>query len=113
MKMFSRTESSGATYVSWKTVTMPARCAASGSGGAQRLALPAQVAGVGRQDAAEDLDQRALAGSVLAREGVDLAAAHGEVGALQRARLAERAMEVADLQHRLGHTVLETRGSRP
>ena len=38
-----------------------------------RLALPAQVAGIGLQHAIDDLDQGGLAGAVLAEQGVDLA----------------------------------------
>ena len=74
---------------------------------------------VGLMDAAEDLDERRLAGAVLADERVDLAAVQLERHALQRVHGAERLAGVDQAQHRgapLGAPVARrrlARGSAP
>ena len=52
-------------------------------------------------DARHDLDERALARTVLAHEGVDLARADFEVDAVERAGLPERLDRAADAEDRI------------
>ncbi len=57
----------------------PCRCRARARAGlaiVHRLAVPADLAGVGLDDAVDDLHQRRLAGAVLAQHRVDLARQH-------------------------------------
>src|SRR5919109_35778 len=49
-----------------------------------RLALPTDLALIGLQDAVDDLDEGALAGTVLAQQGMDLAGQDGQVDAIIR-----------------------------
>ena len=73
----------------------PCRCRAAGrsrAGNADRLALPADLAGIGMQHAIDDLDQRALAGAVLAEQRMDLAGQDLEIDAV----VGEAAREVLD-----------------
>ena len=84
MPMLSATDRSGISDSSWKMQTMPARLAAIGSGKRDLAAVIADRALVGLDDAGDDLDQRRLAGAVLAEHGVDRALAAGEIDVLQR-----------------------------
>ena len=70
-KTFSATVRSWKTVGSWYIATMPSRWAACGSPIRARLAVDDDLALVGLDDPREDLDQRRLAGAVLADEGVD------------------------------------------
>ena len=68
----------------------------------QRLARARRCrAGIGRVVAGEDLDQRRLAGPVLADEGVDLARADVMSDAVEDDLTGERLREPVDLEHRL------------
>ena len=58
-------------------------------GEAHRLAVEPDLARIGLLDAGDDADQRALAGAVLAQDGVDRARGDGEAHALERADAAE------------------------
>src|SRR5919204_343233 len=71
--------------------------ACSQSCNARAIAIPVRCA-----EAREHLDQRRLAGAVLADQRVDLAAVEREVDAVQRPRAGERLAQPADRQD-LGH----------
>ena len=77
-KMFSRPVSSG-----WKPVPTSSRLAT------RPRSVDAALGGLG--DAAEDLQQRALAGAVAADDADDLAALHLEETSLQRPEILGRA----------------------
>ena len=62
------------------------------------LAVEEDLAGVVAVDAGDALDERRLAGAVVADERHDLARAHLEVDVGQRLHRAERLREVADLE---------------
>ena len=65
---------------SWKTVAMPARRALdAASRGSVRRPAQRDVALIRGDGAAEDPDERALAGAVLAEDGVHFAGVRGEV----------------------------------
>ena len=66
------------------------------------LAVEAHDARLGSDDAAEDLDQRALAGAVLADERVYLAELSGQVACGEGAHAAERTSNVDCLDRRPG-----------
>ena len=68
--------------------TTPAALAADGRGEADIGSREAHAAGIGLDHAGDDLDQRRLAGAVLAEHRMDLAALAGEVDALERAHAA-------------------------
>src|SRR5262249_49471769 len=57
------------------------------------------AAAVGDVEAAQQLEQRRLAGAVRAEQRDELAAADGEAQAVERAQRAERLAELGDLQH--------------
>ena len=63
-----------------------------------RLAVEEDLAGVVAVDAGDALDERRLAGAVVADERHDLAGPHLEVDIGQRLHGAERLREVADLE---------------
>ena len=81
-------------------VAMPACCAARGSGKRVDRAVPEQLAAAFGQDAAEALDQRALAGAVLADQGVDFARRDRQGAIGQRDGLAEIAAQRGGLDER-------------
>ena len=66
----------------WNTMPMPSRRAWLRVLHDDGLALPADLAGIGLQHAVDDLDQRALAGAVLAEQRVDLAGQDSQVDAI-------------------------------
>ena len=70
--MFSATLSASNSEKCWNTMPMPSLRAKFGLANLDRLASPADLAGIGLQHAIDDLDQRALAGAVLAEKGMDL-----------------------------------------
>ena len=72
-----------------------------GVGDRDRLALPADLAGGRLQRAVEDLDQRRLAGAVLAEERVDLAGLDGEVDVVVGAERGEVLGDADRLERRL------------
>jgi len=83
MKMFSAALSSSNITVSWCTATMPAACESCAQAELLRLPIHAYLAGIARVDAGEQLDQRRLAGAVLADQRECLAGTRVEVDALE------------------------------
>ena len=75
---FSSTVIASNSEKCWKTMPMPSARAALGSATRDGLAVPQHLALVGVQHAVDDLDQRALAGAVLAQQRVDLARRDGK-----------------------------------
>ena len=73
MTMLSATMRSGISDSSWKMQTMPASLAAAGEAKATSRPSMRHAAFVGLHHAGHDLDQRRLAGAVLAEDGVDAA----------------------------------------
>ena len=93
MNTFSATVRSGNRRGSWWTTAMPSARAWAGPVDLDRLAVEPDRPAVGLMDAGEDLDERALAGAVLADERMDLARHEVErhvVQRLGRARTASR-----------------------
>ena len=88
---FSATVIQGSRVSSWKTVQAPCRMRVGRTGEMDLPPLEADGAGIGPDASAEDLDQGALAGAVLADQRMDLADARGERGIDQRAHAAEGA----------------------
>jgi hypothetical protein len=78
-KIFSATESSGASESSWWTRAMPRR-----------------------EKAGEDVHQGGLAGAVLADQGVDLAGPQLEINAVHRRSGAKRFEDAAEANGRRG-----------
>ena len=78
MNTFSATVRSGNSRGSWWTTAIPSARAWAGPAMTVRLAVDADRARVRLVDAGQDLDQRALAGAVLADQRVDLAGAQVE-----------------------------------
>src|SRR5690606_10787320 len=74
---------------------------------AEGAALPVEVdlalVRAVRVDAGEHLHQRRLAGAVLAADGVDLTAPHGQVDVLQRLDAGERLGDPGHPQNVVGH----------
>ena len=68
-----------------------------------RLALEEDLAGVGLVDAGQRLDQRRLAGAVVADERDDLVGVDGEARAAQRADAAEALDDLLGFEQGLGH----------
>ena len=87
--MLSATDRSGISDSSWKMQAMPAALAAAGDANETGCAVEQHPALVGRDDAGHDLDQRRLAGAVLAEHRVDAAGLDHELGVL-RARARRR-----------------------
>ena len=87
--MFSAIDKSGASVVSWLTVATPRvqgiACPLEARGAPERL----DVAGVGRQLAVEDLQQRGLPRAVLAGEAVHLAGTNRYASAAEGVHTAE------------------------
>ncbi len=77
---------------------MPCSIASRGLDDGERLAAPADLAGVGLDQSGEDLQQRRLAGAVLADERMRLALGHVEADAAQRVDGAKRFLNVVELQ---------------
>ncbi len=89
---------------------IPAACAAAGDANATGSVVEQQAAGVGLDDAGHDLDQRRLAGAVLAQHGVDAAGLDREIGALERAHAAVALGHA--LHHEQAHRATSLRASR-
>ena len=77
--MFSVTVCDGTSVKCWWTIPSPAAIASRGEPERDRPAVDADLARVRPVEAGEDVHQRALAGAVLAEQGVDLAGAQLEV----------------------------------
>ena len=92
----------GARARSWYTVSMPRRWASSGERKLDRLAVEQDHAVVGRLDARQHLDERRLAGAVVADQRRHRAGLDDEVRALQGVDGAERLDEAATFEHRNG-----------
>ncbi len=101
--MFSAIDSAGTRRSSCGMVTMPAAIASCGTVKVALLSVDANRAAVGTMHAAEDADQRRLAGAVLADDGVDLAERHVEVDAVERERRAEVLADACCARRRKGH----------
>ena len=71
MAMLSATERSGTSDSSWKMQTMPGARCGGGRGEGDLGAVEHDAAGVRPDHARQDLDQRRLAGAVLAENGMD------------------------------------------
>ena len=78
-KTFCATVRVGIRLISWKIMAMPARRAASAVKLGQRHAVDHDRARRRRLDAVQDLQDRRLAGAVVAEQGVDLARANVEM----------------------------------
>ena len=91
---------SGAISTSWKTVAKPFAWKAAGLRPAKGDAVDADLPAVGRDDAGEELDQRALARAVLAHDRVHGAGGKAHRRVVERDRLAVALGEVGDLEHR-------------
>ena len=76
----------------------------------RRLPVDANLAGIGLQRAREDLDQRRLAGAVVADEREDLAVIEVEVDSAQCLDVAERLPQAARLEQTCGHLIRLDRG---
>ena len=106
--MLRVTDRSSQTARSWNTVAMPRARASAGLREDHRLAAKAHLAPVGREDAGEDLDQRRLAGAVVAEKRQDAARIGLQRHVDQRGGGAEGLRNVDRLDHRHG-----TLGDRP
>ena len=99
-KMFSATVRSGNSSSSWKSW----RCRPPAPPAGRRSAPPGRrpriVPGIGPVDARDDLDQRRLAGAVLAQQRVDLAGMDVEADAVQRPHAGKRLAQAVDREHR-------------
>ena len=80
--MFSVTVCVGTSVKCWWTMPMPAAIASRGERKSTGLAEEPDLAGVGAVEPVEHVHERALAGAVLAEQGVDLAEAEVEVDAV-------------------------------
>ena len=99
-KMFSATVSSGNSSSSWNTVAMPAACASCGPLKLDLAAVDPDRARVRPVDAGDDLDQRRLAGAVLAQKRMHLAGMDVEADIVQRPHAGKRLAQAFDRQHR-------------
>ena len=97
----------------WNTMPMPRLAGGRGVGDGDRLALPADLARGRLQRAVDDLDQRRLAGAVLAEQRVDLARRDGEVDAVVGPERAEILGDADGLQRRCAGRPAEVRDSSP
>ncbi len=88
-QMFCSTVRSGTSDSSWNTAEIAGALGGLGIGGGERLAAEQDRAAVGAERAGQDLDEGALAGAVLAEQGMDLAGGGMELGPRQRGDAAE------------------------
>ena len=100
-KMFSATERSSNSTVSWWIAVMPASKAACALGKLTGCAVERDLAGVRLVDAGQDLDQRRLAGAVLADQRGDLAGIEREADIVQRAHAGEALRDAGKREARL------------
>ena len=89
-----------ADSLSWYTALMPSCCACIGECGAIGSPSELDAAGIGRIHAGQHLDQRRLAGAVLAHERVHFAGAQRELDAGQRLHAGKGAGDAARLEAR-------------
>ena len=94
--MFSPTEKRGIRLRSWCTALMPAAIASRGDAKRDLAAVEEHPARVGPVDAGDDLDQRRLAGAVLAHQRVDLAGPEVERDVVERLDAGEGLARVLD-----------------
>ena len=103
MKMLRTMVCCTASARSWNTVSMPASRERARVPAGDRLAADEDLA-AGRLDhAGEDLDQRRLAGAVVADQADDLAAVDMKIDAAERIDAAVGFRDVAKLDQALGH----------
>ena len=96
--MFSSTVSASKSEKCWKTMPMPMRARGLRVRDVDGLAVEADLAGVGLQDAVDHLDQRRLAGAVLAEQRVDFARADREADVVVGEHAREGLGDAAELQ---------------
>ena len=97
-KMFSAMVRPSTTSSSWYIVAMPMSMRGDRVRDLDLLALPDDLAAVGLVRAGEDLDERRLAGAVLAEHAVHLARDDVEVDAAKRLHAGERLRDPAHRQ---------------
>ena len=98
-RRFCSTVSSRTRVSSWKTLAMPSVKACMGTARRERPAIEAQHAAVGRDDPADDLDQRRLAGTILADQAEDRAGHSLEAHGFERLRRAVGLVDFREAQH--------------
>jgi hypothetical protein len=96
--MFSNTDSFGKTFVIWKLRARPRRLMSCGGEAGDVLAVQFDVAGREREAAADQVEQRRLAGAVRADHGVAFALLDGEVHAVDDRGLAEALADVLEFE---------------
>ena len=103
-----KTLSSSTSARSWKTVSMPSAARLVDRAQLDRLAVEVDLPRVGLVVAAEDLDQRRLAGAVVAQQAEHLALVERQVDVAQRGHRAEALGHALDAQDllRLAGTVV-------
>ena len=100
MQMFSSTLRSGTSDSSWKTETMPRLDGVARAAEPDVLAVEDDLSGVGPDDAADHLDQGALARPVLTQDRMNRALVRLEVDLVQRHDAAERLADATQAQER-------------
>ena len=104
---FSATVRVSTSMKCWWIIPMPRAMASVGLRDVDRFAVESDLALVGPVEAVEDLHQRALAGTVLAQQGVHLTGAHLEVDTVAGHHAWEPLDDAAHREHRgLGHVVV-------
>ena len=96
--MFSAAVSASNSEKCWKTMPMPSFFAMLGLAILTGLAVPADLAGIGFERAEQHLDQRRLAGAVLAEQRVDLALADCQIDIVAGLQRAEYLRQATNLQ---------------
>ena len=91
---FSATVNTGTSMKCWCTMPMPCRTAWPGLAKLDRLAVDADLAGVGVEKAEEHVHQRGLAGTVLAEQAVNLSRLDRQVDSVVRHERAETLRDV-------------------
>ena len=91
--MFSSTLRAGSSFTCWKVRARPSAATRRGGRCAAGAPNSADVAGTGRQHAADQVEQRRLAGAVRADQRDDLAGVHGEADVAVRRQAAEVARD--------------------
>ena len=110
--MFSVTVWVGTSVKCWWTMPRPAAMASRGERKSTGRPNDADLAGVGPVEPVEDVHQRALAGAVLAEQGVDLAGAQVEVDAVVGDDAGEALDDAAHLDGERGRRCGRRRGVR-
>ena len=96
--MFSAAVSASNSEKCWKTMPMPSFLRDARAGDPDRLALPEDLAGIRLQRAEQHLDQRRLAGAVLAEQCMDFALGDVEIDMVARRQRAEYLGQATNLE---------------